>query len=273
MLTVPHSPQSGPEPRGLRTVLGRLSGKEISIPDHNGPPMPALANPGVILDGQKVEGFAIDSARGYPDVRSFRHKFGLLLPATNTSMEHELWSMILKNEGSGALDGIGLHTSVVLTPKPQLRSAEDLSHYKQQFLAGLRTAVDTALLAEPQSLIMGMSLEHIIYGLDDIRAVVADVESHTGLPWATWHEAAAAALKAYNAKRIGIITPFDATGNRNATRMFEDMGSRWLRALAFRVRMRCILRMCRTGPRRRRSSSCWPPTQIASMRWFNAAPT
>lgn len=29
------------------------------------------------------------STTGYPDVRSFRRKFGLIIPATNTSMEHD----------------------------------------------------------------------------------------------------------------------------------------------------------------------------------------
>ena len=57
---------------------------------------------------------------GYPDVRSFRKKFGLLVPATNTSMEHELWSVVFSRDGREALRGVGLHTSVVMTPRPQL---------------------------------------------------------------------------------------------------------------------------------------------------------
>jgi len=44
------------------------------------------------------------------------------------------------------------------------------------------------------------------------------------LSWATWHEAIAAALGKYKAKRIGILTPFDSQGNQSATEMFEDLG-------------------------------------------------
>ena len=76
--------------------------------------------------------------------------------------------------------------------------------YKKQFLGGLRTAVDGALLAEPQYLIMGMSLEHIIGGIEEIRAPMVDVEAYSGLSWATWHDAIQAALDKYRAKRIGI---------------------------------------------------------------------
>jgi maleate isomerase len=225
--------QYEPEPRGIQTLIGNLSGKEIVTPDANSPPMPALAEPGVIFNGAKAEGFTIDSAGGYPDVRSFRRKFGLLIPATNTSMEHELWSIIFNNQGPSGLDGIGLHTSNVLTPKPQLRTEEDLLEYKRQFLEGLQAAVDTALLAQPQYLIMGMSLEHIIGGLEGIRAAMADIESYSSLAWATWHDAAAAALKGYNARRIGLLTPFDRIGNRNATRMFEDLGFEVVASVGF----------------------------------------
>ena len=97
--------------RGAQTIIGKLSGKKINIPNANVPPMPSLAPPGVIHNGEKAETFGdIDPACGYPDVRSFKRKFGLFIPATNTSMEHELWSIIFNNQGPNGLAGVGLHT-------------------------------------------------------------------------------------------------------------------------------------------------------------------
>jgi len=219
---------------GAQTIIGKLSGKEITIPNVNAPPIPALAPPGVIHNGEKAENFGeIDSSRGYPDVRSFKRKFGLFIPATNTSMEHELWSIIFKNQGPNGLKGVGLHTANVLTPKPQLKTEEDLMEYKKQFLGGLRTAVDGALLAEPQYLIMGMSLEHIIGGIKEIRAPMADIEAYSGLSWATWHDAIQAALDKYGAKRIGIMTPFDKKGNESATKMFKELGFEVVSSVGF----------------------------------------
>ena len=210
---------------GALTFLGVLSGKSITIPNVNVPPMPSLAPPGVIHNGEAAERFGtIDSARGYPDVRSFRRKFGLLIPATNTSMEHELWSIIFKNQGAEGLQGIGLHATNVLTPKPVLKTEADLMGYKKQFLDGLRAAVDIDLLAEPQYMIMGMSLEHIIGGIKDIRTPMAEIAAYSGLTWATWHDAVQAALNKYGAKRIGVLTPFDKKGNVFATQMFEELG-------------------------------------------------
>src|SRR5687767_4785576 len=124
---------------GTQTIIGGLSGKRITIPDVNVPPMPALAPPGVVHNGKKAESFGvIDSSRGYPDVRSFKRKFGLIIPATNTSMEHDLWSIIFKNQGPHGLTGVGLHTANVMTPKPKLETEEDLMEYQQQFLGGLK---------------------------------------------------------------------------------------------------------------------------------------
>jgi maleate isomerase len=215
-------------------VLQALSGKKLKIPDVNLAPMPALASPGVILNGNKAEQFGeIDSSRGYPDVRSFKRKFGLLIPATNTSMEHELWSIIFKNQGPDELAGIGLHTTNVITPNPKLATAEDLLEYQRQFLTGLKTAVDSALLSQPQYLIMGMSLEHIIHGIDEIQAPMSEIEEYSGLSWGTWHDAAPAALNKFGAKRIGLITPFDTQGNKNATRLFEDLGYEVVASVGF----------------------------------------
>lgn len=213
------------------TITGKLSGKPIRLPDVNAAPMPALAAPGVILNGRAAEGFGlIGASRGYPDARSSRRKFGLVVPATNTSTEHELWSIIFRNRD---LDGAGIHTAVVITPRPILESEADLVAYKEQFLSGLRTAVDTALLAGPEYMIMGMSLEHILSGIDAVRAPMASVEAQSGLAWATWHDAIHAALGKYGARRIGLLTPFDKAGNESATRMFQDLGYEVVASVGF----------------------------------------
>jgi maleate isomerase len=220
--------------RGAQTIIGKLSGKKIVIPDVNVPPMPALASPGVVHNGKRAENFGeIDSSRGYPDVRSFRRKFGLIIPATNTSMEHELWGIIFKNQGPHGLRGVGLHTANVVTPKPKLETEEDLTEYKKQFLGGLRSAVDVASLAQPQYMLMGMSLEHILGGIKEIRAPMVDLEAYSGLSWATWHDAIQAALGKYEAKRIGILTPFDKKGNEFATQMFEELGFEVVSSVGF----------------------------------------
>jgi maleate isomerase len=184
--------------------------------------VPALAPGGVVHDGEPLGAFGLEPGRTYPDVRSFRKKLGILLPATNTSVEHELWRIVFDNRE--ALAGVGLHTTPVITPRPVLKTSADLASYQRQFIDGLGDAIDHAELAQPDRLIMAMSLEHILSGADAVRVVMRDAMARSKAPWSTWHDAAPAALKAYGAKRIGLLTPFDARGNENATRLFEDLG-------------------------------------------------
>ncbi len=215
-----------------KMINGALSKKTFTVPNVNAAPMPATAPPGIILNGEKAANFApIDSSKEYPDVRSFNYKFGLLLPATNTSMEHELWNIIFMNPE--VLKGIGIHTSNVITPSAKLATAEDLAEYGRHFMNGLKAAIDAAKLSQPQYLMMGMSLEHIIHGLENIRAPMQEIAKHADLGIATWHDAAPAALNKYNAKRIGLISPFDKQGNDNATRLFQDLGYEVIASVGF----------------------------------------
>lgn len=206
------------------TITGTLSGRPVFIPEVNVPPMPSIAPPGPIFNGEPAKLF--DGARlsnGHPDACSYRRRFGLIIPATNTTMESELWSILVQNRDNG-LAGIGLHTSTVLTPKPVVDDAVGLETFKRQFLGGINTSVDSGLLARPQYFIMGCSLGHMLVGLEAIRANMAEVETYSPLSWASWHEAVQAAFRCYRIKRVGILTPLERLGNTSAIRMFEDMG-------------------------------------------------
>lgn len=204
------------------SIRGLLSGELHQIPNVG----VDILREGAIVNGVLDERFIPTDppAQGFPDVRSFRRRFGLLLPATNTVMEHELWSLIADNEELGGLDGIGIKTTPVITPRPNIATLEGIAEYKTGFIGGLGSAVQTALLASPQFLIMGMSLEHILFGLEPIHQTMESVKATSNLSWSTWHDAVQVALRLLNAKRIGLLTPFEASGNASATRMFNDMG-------------------------------------------------
>ncbi len=211
-------------PRG-RTIRGALSGRTIVVPELDSPPMPQISDSGMVSDDTEISSLpGLDPQRGHPDVLSHRLKLGLLIPATNTTMEAELWSILTRASQVEGLDGIGLHTANVVTPRPVLKTAADLEAYKTQFLSGLKEALKQGLLAQPHSLILGMSLEHILDDLTALKAPVADLEQQSGLFCATWHDAAVAALAAFKARRIGLLTPFDANGNRNARKIFTALG-------------------------------------------------
>jgi maleate isomerase len=78
-----------------------------------------------------------------------------------------------------------------------------------------------------------MSLEHILPGLSAVQAAAREIEARSGLAWATWHDAAHAALSCYGARCIGLLSPFDRTGSASAQRLFEDLGYEVVTSLGF----------------------------------------
>jgi maleate isomerase len=109
-----------------KTIIGSLSGKTIRLPNPNKAPMPSVAASGYVLNGQPFTGIEITNSPGLPDSRSYKKKFALLIPFTNTVMEHELWSIILDNGNEGDLNGVGIHTVNVEIPKPHVNNEAEL---------------------------------------------------------------------------------------------------------------------------------------------------
>jgi len=171
----------------------------------------------------------------YPDFGSPTLKIGMFIPSTNTAMEQELWTILKKGSTGSAQDaaelsGVGIHTVNVVTPKPQVGTKEEVEQYKQAFLGGLRVSLRTVLMADPQYLIMGMSLEHIIDNMEEMEAPMKQIVDSTpggSMGMSTWHLAIKGALNTMFPKngkplRIGLLTPFDESGNENAMQMFEN---------------------------------------------------
>ncbi len=198
-------------------VTGTLSGETHTLPDvDSGYPVATLID----ATGATVEEFP--RGAGYPDTRSHRLKLGVLIPATNCTVESEMWDVLIRNRD--ALAGVGIHTTNILTPAPRIGNAEELETYKRIFNENLLAAVDTAMLAEPQYLIVAFSMEHFYAKLDDNAAKPRLVEQKTGLGTATWAKAADAELRKFGARRFGVLCPFDPKGLENAVGFFSELG-------------------------------------------------
>jgi maleate isomerase len=158
------------------------------------------------------------------DAVAFRHRLGVLVPATNTAMAQDLWRLLVRNQRAGRLRGVGLNFTPVSLPSGALATDTDRIVYGERFLAALPAAVETALVAEPSSLLLGMSLEHVVDGLEAVRSPVRAVIAQSGLHCAAWPDGLAAALAHLGARRVGLLTPFDESETDSAARMIESMG-------------------------------------------------
>jgi hypothetical protein len=81
-----------------RIIKGGISGKTIQLPEVNASSNNSIIPDRFILDGKPITDFALDTSKNLHDVKSFKRKFGLIIPATNTSMEYEIWSIIFNNQ-------------------------------------------------------------------------------------------------------------------------------------------------------------------------------
>ncbi|MEV4283347.1 maleate cis-trans isomerase family protein [Actinoplanes xinjiangensis] len=137
------------------------------------------------------------------DALGWRRKFGVLAPSTNTIVEPDFYAM--------AVPGVTSHFSRV-----HLRG-EDLSDD-----AELGSACERVLPCEPDYMVM--STETFRDGADGNRGLVARIKKITGLDVATGAEACERALRAYGARRIGVITPYQPAGDADVVRFFGEIG-------------------------------------------------
>lgn len=146
-----------------------------------------------------------------------RAEFGLIVPSTNTTVEAEFnWLRV---------PGVSWHTGRIYIPDPELN--DDASFVN--FLEGLRTeigrAVRDVVTAEVDYLVMGMSAETFWGGRDGAAKFAKWMnELSGGLGVTTGAVAAKAAVDAFGAKRIGVITPYQPIGDQQVRDFFEQQG-------------------------------------------------
>jgi maleate isomerase len=211
-----------------RSHKGKLTGETVRIPDVSSG-YPKGVFPTKWQDGKSlpeaVEAF--DIGDGFPDVNEFKMKFGVVIPSTNTTVEYDFWRMIMRNEE--ATKGIGFHVSGILIDAPKLATDEDMLNFLTMFRKQIYTTVDRLMTAEPQYIIMGMSLETFFGGWEGNKEFKKELGDRTGLNIATGAEACKAALDCFKAKKITIITPYQEIGDRNVVKFFSEIGAEVVR--------------------------------------------
>lgn len=206
-----------------RKLIGGLTGNTIRLPDiDTGYPKCKIAPVGNLEPGSKVQETWLDLSKGgFKDYLSNLRKFMIVVPSTNTTVEQDFWRMLHSNK---ALDGVGLHSSPILISSPKLASDADMLEFLAQFRREIMQTIDMGMTAEPEYIVMGMSLETFFGGKVGNQEFIEEIGDRCGLNVATGAEACEYALKKLNAKKIAIITPYQDIGDRNCVKFFEEIG-------------------------------------------------
>lgn len=151
-----------------------------------------------------------------PDALGWRKKFAVLVPSTNTIVEPETYLM--------AVPGVTAHVSRIFCPVPDLSSNDANVRFLEQIRANIQEAIDRAVTCEPDYLIMGLSAETFWGGKEGCEALKRRLKEMSGLDVATGAESCERALQALGAKRIAILSPYQANGDEQVLKFFADVG-------------------------------------------------
>jgi len=151
------------------------------------------------------------------DQLGYRKKFGVIVPSTNTIVEPEFYRM--------TVPGVTPHISRIHIRNQNLDSDEAFVNLLEQIRVEIQYAVERVITAEPDYMVMGMSAETFWDGVEGNRKFTKMISDWAGgLKVATGAEACERALKLFNVKKIGVVTPYQPIGDKNVTRFFNDLG-------------------------------------------------
>lgn len=164
---------------------------------------------------------------------AYRAQFGLILPSTNTSVEAEFNRMLVPGTYDAKVEvdkltlysGVSWHSGRIFLANPDLSSSEAMVAFLEDIRVQIKSAVQSVCHAKVDYLVMGMSAETFWggkTGADEFVKFMEDLSD--GLGVTTGAAACGAVMKAYGAKRIGVITPYQPVGDQQVVDFFTQIG-------------------------------------------------
>lgn len=150
------------------------------------------------------------------DALGHRMKFGVIAPSTNTSVQPEFDAM--------APPGITNHMSRIHVPDDPINNDDDFNKLVGEIAAAQDAAIERLMTCHPGHIVMGISAETFWDELEASKKLKKHIEKVSGVGVTMGSESSQAALNAYGAKKIGVITPYQPVGDKNVKRFFEECG-------------------------------------------------
>jgi maleate isomerase len=150
-----------------------------------------------------------------PDALGYRLKVGVVMPSTNTIVQPETDAV--------RVPGVTFHTGRIPISDKKISTDNFLDHV-EAMRAGIETATDQVKSAGIDCLIMAVALEAFWGGVQQSEALKAKLADHAGVPVILGSDAVAAALKAFGAKNIAVLTPHMPKGDVEVQKWLEESG-------------------------------------------------
>lgn len=149
------------------------------------------------------------------DVNGYRAKVGVIIPSTNTVVEHDVATM--------RPDGVTFHSGRMYIDDPRLGTDAEFEALLGQIRSSINTAIRDVMTCAPDYLMMGMSAETFWGGVEGNRSFEDRVRAASGgLGVTTGATACRCALESLGCRRIAVLSPYQPVADANVTQFFEE---------------------------------------------------
>jgi maleate isomerase len=105
-----------------------------------------------------------------------------------------------------------------------LTSDQAFLEHVEAMRSGIGAAIDQVMTCGPDHIIMGVALEAFWGGVDQAEKLRTDLEAQSGVGVTMGSDASRAALDAFGARKIAVLTPHQPKGDEVVRAYLEDAG-------------------------------------------------
>ncbi len=151
-----------------------------------------------------------------PDTLGYRKRIGIVVPSTNTTVQPECEMLRPR--------GVTNHTGRSTIVERPLNSEQAFFEHMAMMREGMTVAIDQIMTAGLDHLIIGIALETFWGGVAAADKLKAELEQRAGVGISMGSTAALAALKAFGARRIAVLTPHQPRGDEIVRAYLQEAG-------------------------------------------------
>jgi len=151
-----------------------------------------------------------------PDTLGFRKRIGIVVPSTNTTVQPECEAL--------RPQGVTNHTARSTIKERPLNTEQAFFEHMQDMREGIGTAIDQIMTAGLDHLIVGIALETFWGGVAAADKFQNERVRRAGVGISMGSTAAVAALQAFGAKRIAVLTPHQPRGDEMVRLYLTEAG-------------------------------------------------
>ncbi len=154
-----------------------------------------------------------------PDTLGYRKRIGIVVPSTNTTVQPECEPL--------RPPGVTNHIARSTIKERPLNTEQAFTEHMQMMREGTGAAIEQIMTCGPDHLIMGIALETFWGGVAQADTLQSELSQRAGVGVSMGSTASVAALKAFGARRIAVLTPHQQRG--------DDMVQAYLKEVGFDV--------------------------------------